>query len=388
VSRHAVLRAYAHNHHATVIDVEQSVLVLHSVDSAHTAHVARMLRYHNCGSVAGNPELHVFARRRVPPAEHRRLVLRNVLRDGNAAQHLTKVQGGGVFVPRDTRAHRRRLCVCGATRRFFALDHLPGLLADAVDGIGSGKTEFGPTSGQDDDFLTAQRKHQGDVADDCNAPYQIDLEDTVANIAAIARIPVVSDVVAERREDVFLRTEHAYEQSALAVNLNFVTVPACAQCFGLLLYEIHRHLVDLDELHMIPQGVDVCAGDIAASAVHFKDGEKSGVWYLGEHIQVQWIGIVDGAFGTDTRAGQRLAAAVHLTVATMQTVFIVPTASFEHNMAFRLQVVEQSEDGCCRRVLVRFSEFEVELDSELLANVKDIGGHHIDVDALHVLCLW
>jgi len=74
----------------------------------------------------------------------------------------------------------------------------------------NGKVEFGAASREDDNLLAAERKHQRDVAHDDDTADEVDFKDAVAEIAAVACVLVIADVMAERRENVFLRAQHAH----------------------------------------------------------------------------------------------------------------------------------------------------------------------------------
>ena len=184
-----------------IVDVEKCVLVLDGVDSAHTAHVASLLRYYNACGASGDPQLYVFARSRIPFCQDRRLVPCNMLRHGNTAENLTKVQGCGVFVPRNADARGARFCVASDRCRRHGHQRLRLL---AVDQQGTARAaQLGAAARQNNNFLAAQRKDERNVTHNHDPPDEIDFKHTVADVAAIARVLVVANIVAEGGKERF-----------------------------------------------------------------------------------------------------------------------------------------------------------------------------------------
>jgi len=82
---------------------------------------------------------------------------------------------------------------------------------------------------------------------------------------------------------------------------------------------------------------------------------------------------------------------IHFLVVAVKTVFVVPTAALKHNVALGLQISENFHDvgrALCNvlegteRLLTH--KLHIELDAELLPDVEDIGGHHVDIQHLDV----
>jgi len=240
------------NDHGIVVNVQEGVAILHSVYPAHAAGISRLWFYAYFLHGAFDPSLYILPGGNRPRFDHGLGEMGNVLGNRDTGEDLAKIQGGCMFVPGDARA-----CV--------------GVC------FGVATAYLGASTAENNDFLTAQREYNWDVAHDYNASNEIDFEHALVHVTAIACELVLSNIVSEGREDVLLRTKHADQECALAVHLDVVRVPFLTQDLCLRFDQRDRDLVYLYELHVVPEHVCVCAWNTISAAVHFKHGEEAGV---------------------------------------------------------------------------------------------------------------